>query len=186
MHIPGMGKGIPGPRQHPLTMRARRAPTPSSTGTGAARPGLRIYVGLSRSCTRTSRGARTAGLRPDGTWAIGSEEDVDLDGTPPSVAVLRAERAGGDTKTPRSRRALKLAQVAAGALRERQTDQAAERGAARSHWQDTGRVLTTATGTPRWVRVWPPRPQVRPMGSLRLWPDSSSKQSQAPRSAAVL
>jgi len=43
---------------------------------------------------------------------------VDLDGNPPSVAVLRADRAGGDTKTPRSRRALQLAQIAAGALRE--------------------------------------------------------------------
>ena len=29
-----------------------------------------------------------------------------------------ADRAGGDTKTPRSRRALQLAQIAAGALRE--------------------------------------------------------------------
>lgn len=29
-------------------------------------------------------------------------EDVDLDGNPPSVAVLRADRAGKDTKTPRS------------------------------------------------------------------------------------
>src|SRR5947207_9594219 len=34
--------------------------------------------------------------------------------------------------------------------------------------------------------VWPRRPQVRPFGGLRPWPDSSSKQSQAPRSAAVL
>jgi hypothetical protein len=30
------------------------------------------------------------------------------------------------------------------------------------------------------------RPQVRPFGGLRPWPDSSSQQSQAPRSAAVL
>ena len=34
--------------------------------------------------------------------------------------------------------------------------------------------------------VRPRRPQVRPLGGLRPWPDSSSKQSQAPRSAAVL
>jgi len=32
----------------------------------------------------------------------------------------------------------------------------------------------------------PRRPQVRPLGGLRPWPDSSSKQSQAPRSAAAL
>ncbi len=39
-----------------------------------------------------------AGVRPEGARAIGWE-DVDLDGNPPSVAVLRADRAGGDTKT---------------------------------------------------------------------------------------
>ena len=92
------------------------------------------------------------GVRPEEARAIGWEEDVDLDGDPPSVAVLRADRAGGDTKTPRSRRALKLAQMAVGALREWQEDQAAEREAAGSHWQDTGRVFTTATGTPLGAR----------------------------------
>jgi len=71
-----------------------------------------------------------AGVRPEEARAIGWEEDVDLDGNPPSVAVLRADRAGGDTKTPRSQRALKLAQMAVGALREWQVDQAAEREAA--------------------------------------------------------
>jgi hypothetical protein len=50
-----------------------------------------------------------AGVRPEETRAIGWEEDVDLDGNPASVAVLRADRAGGDTKTPRSGRAPKLA-----------------------------------------------------------------------------
>ena len=40
--------------------------------------------------------------------------------------------------------------------------------------------VTVTTG------VWPRRPQVRPFGGLRPWPDSSSQQSQAPRSAAVL
>jgi hypothetical protein len=63
-----------------------------------------------------------AGVRPEEARAIGCEQDVDLDGNPPSVAVLHADRAGGDTKTPRSRRALKLAQVGVGALREWQAD----------------------------------------------------------------
>ncbi len=45
-------------------------------------------------------------------------------------------------------RALKLAQMAVGALREWQADQAAEWEAAGSRWQDTGLVFTTATGTP--------------------------------------
>ena len=87
-----------------------------------------------------------AGACPEEARAIGWE-DVDLDGNPPSVTVLRADRAGGDTKTPRSRRALRLAQMAVGALREWQVDQAAEREAAGLHWQDTGRVFTAATGT---------------------------------------
>jgi len=89
-----------------------------------------------------------AGVRPEEARAIGWAEDVDLDGNPASVAVLRADRAGGDTKTPRSRRALKLARMAVGALGEEQVDQAAEREAAGSRWRDTGRVFTTATGTP--------------------------------------
>jgi hypothetical protein len=73
-----------------------------------------------------------AGVRPEEARAIGWEQDVDLDGDLPPVAVLRADRAGGDTKTARSRRALKLAQMAARALREWQVDQAAEREAAGS------------------------------------------------------
>jgi integrase len=89
-----------------------------------------------------------AGMRPEEARAIGWEDDVALDGDPPYVAVLRADRAGGDTKTPKSRRALKLPQMAVGALRDWKADQAAERAAAGPRWQDTGRVFTTATGTP--------------------------------------
>jgi hypothetical protein len=59
-----------------------------------------------------------AGVRPEEARAIGWEQDVERDRNPPSIAVPRADRAGGDTKTPRSRRALKLAQMAVGALRE--------------------------------------------------------------------
>ena len=72
--------------------------------------------------------------------------------SPSTTRALRADRAGGDTKTPRSRRALKLAQMAVGALREWQVDQVAEREAAGSYGQDTGRVFTTATGTPLGAR----------------------------------
>ena len=93
-----------------------------------------------------------AGVRPEEARAIGWKQDVDLDGNPPSVAVLRADRAGGDTKTPKSRRALKLAQMAVGALRDWQVDQTAEQEAAGLDWQDTGLVFTTATGTPLGAR----------------------------------
>src|SRR6266436_9749241 len=47
---------------------------------------------------------------------------------------------------------------------------------------DTRLLLPPVTFT---TGVWPRRPQVRPLGGLSPWPDSSSKQSQAPRSAAV-
>jgi hypothetical protein len=39
-------------------------------------------------------------------------------------------------------------------------------------------AVTRTTG------VRPRRPQVRPLGGLRPWPASSSKQTQAPKSAA--
>jgi hypothetical protein len=68
-----------------------------------------------------------SGVRPEEARAIGWQQDVDLDGEPPSVAVLRADRAGGDVKTPKSRRALQLPRLAVAALREWQDDQAAER-----------------------------------------------------------
>ena len=42
-----------------------------------------------------------SGVRPEEARAIGWEEDVDLDGDPPSVAVLRADRAG-ETSRPRN------------------------------------------------------------------------------------
>ena len=135
----------------PSTTRARRSPTAGTTGIGAARrlKDPRRPASLMHAYIVVSL---MAGVRPEEARAIGWEEDVDLHGNPPSVAVLRADRAGGDTKTPRSRRALKLAQMAVGALREWQVDQAAEREAAGSHWQDTGRVFTTAAGTPLGAR----------------------------------
>jgi integrase len=89
-----------------------------------------------------------AGVRPEEARAISWEDDVALDGDPPYVAVLRADRAGGDTKTRKSRRALKLPQMAVVAIRDWEAAQTAERAAAGPRWQDTGRVFTTATGTP--------------------------------------
>ncbi len=58
-----------------------------------------------------------AGVRPEEARAIGWQEDVHLDGDPPSLAVLRGS-GRGDTKTPGSRRSLRLAQITVGALRE--------------------------------------------------------------------
>ncbi len=150
MHAPGRGRVPRGMAASPSTTR-RAAPTAGTIGTGAARraDGSACPASLMHACIVVSL---MAGVRPEEVRAIGWEEDVDLDGNPPSVGVLRADRAGGDTKTPRSRRALKLAQLAVGALREWQVDQAAEREAAGSRWQDTGRVFTTAAGTPLGAR----------------------------------
>ena len=94
-------------------MRRRQAPPAPKLHTGLTDP--RRPASLVHACIVVSL---MAGVRPEEARVIGWEQDVDLDGNPPSVAVLRADRAGGDTKIPRSRRALKLAQVAAGALRE--------------------------------------------------------------------
>lgn len=99
---------------------------------------MRAYITLSLMC----------GVRPEEARAIAWVEDIDLDGNPPSVAVLRADRAGGDVKTPKSRRVLRLPQLAVDALRAWQKDQETERKTAGTRWQDTGRVFTTSAGAP--------------------------------------
>lgn len=82
-------------------------------------------------------------------------DHLDLDGdseadppVPPSVAVWRSVRQGGDTKTPKSRRTLALPQAAVQALREHRRRQAEDRLAAGSQWQDHGLVFASAIGTP--------------------------------------
>ncbi|MGO9081234.1 MAG: site-specific integrase [Streptosporangiaceae bacterium] len=86
----------------------------------------------------------TTGIRPEEARAL-RWDHVDLEAG--TVAVWRSDRAGGDTKTPRSRRTLKLAQIAVDALREREAVQAADRVRAGERWQDSGLVFTTALGT---------------------------------------
>jgi len=82
-------------------------------------------------------------------------DHVDLDGdpsaarpVPPSVAVWRSVREGGDTKTAKSRRTLALPQAAVEALRDHRKRQAEDRLAAGSLWQDHGLVFASAIGTP--------------------------------------
>jgi integrase len=86
----------------------------------------------------------TAGIRPEEARAL-RWDHVDLDkGT---VAVWRSDRAGGDTKTPKSRRTLKLAKIAVDALRDRRAVQAADQVEADEVWHDSGLVFTTSLGT---------------------------------------
>jgi integrase len=75
------------------------------------------------------------------TW-----DDVDLDAR--TISVWRSVRAHGDTKTVRSRRTLRIPQIAVEALQGRILRQAEERSTAGELWQEHGLVFTTTVGTP--------------------------------------
>jgi integrase len=86
----------------------------------------------------------TTGIRPEEARAL-RWDHLDLDAG--TVAVWRSDRAGGDTKTPNSRRTLKLPQIAVDALRERKSAQTAARLKAGELWRGGDLVFTTGTGT---------------------------------------
>jgi len=82
-------------------------------------------------------------------------KDVDLDGdpaavppVPPSVAVVRSVRAGGDTKTKRSRRVLALPRLAVVELQEHRARQAVVRRELGEAWRDHGLVFCRDDGIP--------------------------------------
>ena len=94
-------------------------------------------------------GARTEELRAL-TWT-----HVDLDGdahaappVPPHIMVWRSVRAGGDTKTRKSRRTLALPLRCVGELRAPRARQAAARRLAGDGWQDNDLVFASEAGTP--------------------------------------
>lgn len=66
---------------------------------------------------------------------------------PPHLEVWRSVRVGGDTKTRKSRRTLRLPEEAVTALKAHKAKQAADRLAAGALWTDTGLVFTTSVGT---------------------------------------
>lgn len=81
-------------------------------------------------------------------------EHVHLDGEPahlpplpPYVEVYRSVRAGGDTKTRRSRRTLALPARCVEALRKQRAQQATDKLAAGERWRNTGLVFPTAYGS---------------------------------------
>ncbi|HEY8450982.1 MAG TPA: site-specific integrase [Natronosporangium sp.] len=122
-----------------LTLDQAKAVLAAAEGTR-----LHAYVVLS-----LLTGARTEELRAL-TW-----ERVDLDGRPdadpplpPSVQVWHSVRAGGDTKTKKSRRTLALPKRAVTALREHRKRQDQDRANAGTAWQEHGLVFTTTIGTP--------------------------------------
>ena len=94
-------------------------------------------------------GARTEELRAL-TW-----DHLNLRGqpdaqppVPPHAMVWRSVRAGGDTKTRRSRRTLALPQRCVQALREHRSRQDAQRRLAGPRWIEHGLVFASETGTP--------------------------------------
>jgi len=80
-----------------------------------------------------------------GQWRPVAEAGFDYEQV--AVFVWRAERAGGDTKTPESRRTLALPRRCVEALREHRVRQAEDRLAAGPLWQDHGLVFASAVGT---------------------------------------
>jgi integrase len=86
-------------------------------------------------------GARTEELRAL-TWS-----HVDLDSYPATLMVWRSVRAGGDTKTRKSRRTLELPQRCADALRLHQDQQTQLRKVTAGTWQDNDLVFASLRGT---------------------------------------
>ena len=81
-----------------------------------------------------------------GQWVPVAEAGFDHEQV--AVFVWRAERAGGDTKTPESRRTLALPRKCVEALREHRVRQAEDRLAAGPLWRDHGLVFASTVGTP--------------------------------------
>jgi len=96
---------------------------------------LRAYIVLCLLTGVRSQEARAL------TWS-----HVDLEAG--TIWVWRPVRAHGDTKTNRSRRTLRVPQVAVEALQGQLRRQAGERSRAGQLWQGSGLVFTTSVGTP--------------------------------------
>ncbi|MGH3305231.1 MAG: site-specific integrase [Streptosporangiaceae bacterium] len=123
-------KGRPGRSSKSLTLEQAITVLDAAKSTP-----LSAYVSLS-----LLSGLRTEELRSL-LWA-----DVDLDAG--TLAVYRSVRATGDTKTPRSRRVLKLPAKAVAALRDHRLRQSEARLKAGPLWQDSNLVFTSSVGTP--------------------------------------
>lgn len=108
----------------------------------AAAEGSRLYAYIVVSLLT---GARTEELRAL-TW-----DHVDLDGrgdaVPPSIEVWHSVRAGGDTKTRKSRRTLALPRRCVEAFRDHRRQQDNDRRTAGVLWEDSGLVFASLYGT---------------------------------------
>ena len=132
-------KGQPGRPSNALTLNQAEAVLSAAQG---SRLWAYIVVAL-------LTGARTEELRAL-TW-----DHVDLHGQPdvnppipPHVAVWRSVRAGGDTKTRKSRRTLALPKRCVDALRWQHEQQGLDRQRAGERWKEHGLVFASQVGTP--------------------------------------
>jgi len=119
----------------------------------AAARGTRLEAYITLSLLTGLRTEEARALRWDHAvaWVVGQWEPVSeagFDHEQLAVFVWRADRAGGDTKTPRSRRTLALPRRCVEALREHRVRQAEDRLAAGLLWQDRGLVFASTAGTP--------------------------------------
>ena len=127
------------------------------------RPSKALTLAQATAVLRAAEGSRMyayvvlsllTGARPEELRAL-TWDHVDLVGkpdadppVPPYVAVWRSVRAGGDTKTRKSRRTLALPKRCVQALQLHQTRQAEERQAAGKAWKEHGLVFSSKVGTP--------------------------------------
>jgi integrase len=132
-------QGHPGRRSKALTMVQAEGVLRAAEGTR-----MHGYIVLS-----LLTGARTEELR-ELRW-----DHVDLTGdpdanppVPPHVAVWRSVRAGGDTKTRKSRRTLALSKRCITALERQRRLQDRDRAAAGEGWHEHGLVFASMVGTP--------------------------------------
>jgi integrase len=119
----------------------------------AAAQGTRLEAYITLSLLSGMRTEEARALRWDHVvaWVSGQWVPVagaGFDHEQVAVLVWRAERAGGDTKTPESRRTLALPRKCVEALREHRVRQAEDRLAAGPLWRDHGLVFASAVGTP--------------------------------------
>jgi integrase len=139
-------------------------------GHGAGRPSKSLTLEQAVALMAAARGTRLeayiilsllTGLRTEEVralqwdhvvaWVAGQWEPVTeagFDHEQLAVFVWRADWAGGDTKTPQSRRTLALPRRCAEALREHRVRQAEDRLAAGPLLQDHNLVFASTTGTP--------------------------------------
>ena len=112
---------------------------------------LEAYITLSLLTGLRTEEARALRWDHVAAWAGGQWRPVaeaGFDHEQLAVLVWRSDRAGGDSKTPRSRRTLALARRCVAALRDHRARQAADRLAAGLLWQDHNLVFASTVGTP--------------------------------------